>query len=130
MSVFGTWLQAQIDALGWDQRLAGQRIGVPETSIHNWLHQDIKPSVRNVLKIAKALKAPIEVVLQQAGYDDVLDGPTATPDELGQQRAQVLAALPQFADIIDLLAKKPPEQQAAYLEMIRRLLVDPGPRSD
>lgn len=124
MSVFGTWFQGQIDARGWDQRLAGQHIGVPETSIHNWIHQDIKPGVRSVLKIAKGLNVPIELVLQQAGYD-VENGATATPDELAQRRAQVLAELPQFAEIIDLLAQKPPERQAAYLDVIRRLLIDP-----
>ena len=125
MSVFGTWLQGQIDARGWDQRLAGKYIGVPETSVHNWIHQDIRPGVRSALKIAKALKVPIDVVLQQAGYD-AENGAAVTTDELMRQRAEVLAALPQFAEIIDLLAQKPPERQAAYLDVIRRLLIDPG----
>lgn len=124
MGVFGTWLQAQIDAQGWDQRMAGQRIGVPETSIHNWIHQGVRPGVKSVLKIAKALRAPVETVLQQAGYE-VNNGHAATDDEAAQQRAQVLASLPQFSEIIDLLAMQPPERQAAYIDVIRRLLVDP-----
>lgn len=125
MSVFGTWLQGEIDARGWDQRMAAQRIGVPETNVHNWIHQDIKPGRRAILKIARALKLPLETVMEQAEYDEEGWDAELMPDEAAQQRAEVLARLPQFADIIDLVANKPLERQAAYLDMIRRLLIDP-----
>lgn len=123
MSVFSTWLSSEIEARGWDQRMAAQAFGVRESSVHNWLHQNRKPSVKNVLKIARGLHVPVEVVLSQAGYD----GPSEakrTPGAVELERAALLAALPQFAEIIDIVASKPPEQQAVYLKVIRRLLLD------
>ncbi len=125
MSVFGTWLQGQIDVRGWDNREASRQIGVPETSIHNWTHGKNKPSPRSILKIARGLRVPLEVVMAQAEGGNVDDLVPMTDDEAERQRAEVLARLPQFADIIETMAKKSPERQAAYLEMIRRLMIGP-----
>jgi transcriptional regulator with XRE-family HTH domain len=123
MSVFATWLQGEIDAKGWDQRQAALKIGVRESTVHNWLHQDKSPGVKNVLRIARALNKPVEVVLEQAGY--VFDDDDVPPsgNEMAQRRADVLAALPQFAEIIDRLARQPAEKQAVYIELIHRLLL-------
>jgi hypothetical protein len=59
-----------------------------------------------------------------AGYEKP-EGSALAPDKLREERARVLAALPQFADIIDIVATRPPERQAVELAMIRRLLIDP-----
>jgi transcriptional regulator with XRE-family HTH domain len=124
MSVFGTWLQSELDKRGWDQRQAAQAIKVRESSVHNWIHQGGLPSVRNVAKIARYLDVPIEVVWDMAGYEKP-DGKALAPDKLKEERARVLASLPQFADILDIVADQPPEPQAIQLAMIRRLLIDP-----
>lgn len=124
MSVFGTWLQSEIDKRGWDQRMAAKAIKVPESTMHNWLHQDMTPSVKNIAKIARYMRIPIEVVWEKAGYEKP-SGPALSDDRLREERAKVLASLPQFAEIIDLMASKPPERQAVEIELIRRLLIDP-----
>jgi len=124
MSVFSTWLESELNARGWDQRQAALAIGVRESTVHNWLRQEIRPSVKNSLKVAKGLGVPVEVVLRQAGYNGP-DEKQMTQPVVDKERAAILAALPQFAEIIDLVASKPPEQQAVYLKVIRRLLLDP-----
>jgi len=123
VSVFGTWFQAEIDKRGWDQRQAALSIHVRESTIHNLLHQNGLPSIKNVVKIARYMKIPIEVVWERAGYERP-DTEALAHDALQEERARVLASLPQFAEIIDIVASRPPERQAVELALIRRLLID------
>ena len=128
MSIFGSWLQGQLDTRGWDQREASKRFGVGESSVHNWLHKGVRPSMTSVLRIAMALDESVEVVARQAGFTNI--PVLRNKKQAANERAAVLAALPDFADVIDLVAKKPLKEQAAYIAIIRRILLDPPPGSE
>lgn len=120
MSVFSAWLQSELDAQGWDQRQAAGAIRVRESSIHNWLHKGVIPKSPSLIKIAMATGTPIEDVMQAAGFPDlnIIRKKAARADA----RAKVLASLPQFAEIIDRVARQTPAKQAAYIEMIKRII--------
>lgn len=128
MSIFSSWLQAELNTRGWNQRTAAQAFGVVETVVHNWLHKGVRPNGKNLLKVSMALRVPLDEVARAAGYDDI---PLFKNErEAADARIAVLAALPQFAEVIDLVARKPLEQQATYIELIRRLLLDRPPATD
>lgn len=128
MSIFGSWLQSQLDTRGWDQRAAANQFGVRESSVHNWLHKGIRPSMTSVLRIALALDEPVEDVARQAGFKNI--PVIRNKKQAANERATVLAALPNFADVIDTIARKPLKEQAAYIAIIRRILLDPLPDSE
>lgn len=121
MSVFSTWLRAEMQANGWDQRSAARAFGVRETTVHNWLHQNMRPSNRNLLRIALATRKPIDAVARAAGFDDF--AAVLTDDAAASERARLLAALPQFAEIIDVMARKSLDEQAVYIALIRQILL-------
>lgn len=126
MSIFGTWLQSEIDARGWDAHTAALTFGVKDNTVHYWLTGAKLPSVKSVLIIARRLDVSVNEVLTKAGYTDIVDQANGTTlDEAAQARAQILAQLPQFAEIIEVMAKEPPERQAVQIEIIRRLLLNP-----
>jgi hypothetical protein len=125
MSVFGNWLQKQMDGKGWDQRAASVKFRVRESSVHNWLHQDKKPAMKSVFKIALALGVSVDEVARQAGYDDIPE--TGSADQGSVTRTEILAALPQFEDLLDIIARKSPKEQQVYIGFIRRLLLSPLP---
>ena len=126
MSIFGTWLQSEMDARGWDARTLATRVGVQDNTVHYWLKGTKQPSVVSVLRISKALHCPVAEVLTKAGYADlVANSNNTTTDEAAQLRADTLAQLPQFAEVIEIMAREPPERQAVQIEIIRRLLVNP-----
>lgn len=125
MTVFSGWLQNQMDAKGWDQRQAAAKFGVRESSIHNWLHQGRRPAMKSVFRIALALEETVDEVARQAGYDDIPE--IKSPGAAATERADILASLPQFADILDMIARKPLSEQQIYIGFIRRLLLDPPP---
>ena len=122
MSIFSGWFQGLLDGKGWDQRQAATALHVRESTVHNWLHKDAKPGLKNVLRISIVFAQPIDEVARKAEYDDVPAFLTA--EDAADGRAAILAALPQFADILDMVARKPPAEQAAYIAIIRRLLLD------
>jgi transcriptional regulator with XRE-family HTH domain len=126
VSIFGTWLQSELDARGWDARTAAAALGVKDNTVHYWLSGAKLPSIKSVLVIARKLGIPVNDVLLKAGYADVVEqAHGVTADEAAQARAQILAQLPQFAEIIEVMAKEPPERQAVQIEIIRRLLLSP-----
>lgn len=126
MSVFGTWLQAQIDQRGWDARRAAAHFKVKDNTVHYWLMGTKTPSLTSALKVARGLGVPLDDVLLKAGYADIVQqAQGTTADEAAQYRARILAQLPQFAEIIEVMANEPPERQAVQIEIIRRLLLNP-----
>lgn len=128
MSIFGTWLQAEIDKRGWDARTAASQFGVKDNTVHYWLAGTKLPSITSTMKLARVLDVPLDDVLLKAGYTDVVEQAKGTTvDEAARRRAQILAQLPQFAEIIEVMAQEPPERQAVQIEIIRRLLLSrPG----
>ena len=129
MSVFGTWLQAEIDKRGWDARTAAHHFKVKDNTVHYWLAGTKKPSLKSAILVAQALQCPIDEVLLKAGYSGIVQqAQGTTPDEAQQSRVKILAQLPQFADIIEIMAQEPPERQAVQIEIIRRLLLSPPVR--
>lgn len=125
MSVFGAWLQGQFEARGWDQRQAAHALGVRESSVHNWLHQDVRPNFQSVMRLARALEQPIDEVARQAGYDDIPK--IKTKKQASNERAEILSSLPQFEEILDMIGRKPLAEQQVYIGIIRRILLDPHP---
>lgn len=126
MSIFGTWLQSEIDKRGWDAITASHQFGVKHNTVGYWLAGTKLPSVTSALKVARTLDVPVDEVLLKAGYTDIVEQARGTtPDEANRRRAEILAQLPPFAEIIEVMAKEPPERQAMQIEIIRRLLLNP-----
>ena len=119
MSTFSTWLRAEMAKRGLDNRQLANKIGAGDSTVHGWLEQDVEPSVRFIVLIAREFQVPTELVLQYAGYDVVV-----SPDDLERdvRRADLLARLPRFVEIAEKLTKLSPEQQDTYLSVIERLL--------
>ncbi len=55
--------------------------------------------------------------MRAAGYD--VPTPQASAETRADERAAVLASLPQFAEILDLIARQPVAQQAVYVALIK-----------
>lgn len=126
MSIFGTWLQSEIDTRGWDAHTAALQFGVKDNTVHYWLMGTKTPSLTSALKVARGLGVPLDDVLLKAGYADIVQqAHGTTEDEAAQHRARILAQLPQFAEIIEVMANEPPDRQAVQIEIIRRLLLNP-----
>lgn len=121
MSLFATWLDAEMHARGFDQRSLALAVGVAESSIHNWLKQDVLPNVHQLVMISRALSIPTDTVLEQAGHIIIRstdDGQRET------RRADVLARVPRYAEIAEQLLRLSPEKQDAFLSIIEKMLPD------
>lgn len=129
MAVFKTWLKAEHDKRGWDQRTAAKAYGVVETNVSNWLSGTSHPSAMNLIRISLGLKTPIANVMRAAGYDlPLAAGGVDDSENRRDERAAVLASLPQFAEILDLIARQPAEQQAVYVALIKDQILRLIPR--
>jgi len=118
MSVFASWLQAELDARGWDQRDAAMHIGVRESAVHNWLHKGYIPRTKSTLKIARALKKAPAEVMRALG----VDVPPLNGDDIASDEAVILAQHPEYREILRMISAKPLDEQATYITLIKRLL--------
>lgn len=121
MTVFQTWLLARHAERGWNQKDAAIAYGVTESNVSNWLNPDLpwKPSARNLIRISLGLGVPIASVMAAAGYEVKMPEGSQADKNRHDERAAVLASLPQFAEILDLIARQPAEQQAVYVALIK-----------
>lgn len=126
MTPFSTWLRAQMQARGIDNRQLAQalttlnddkRIG--DSTVHDWLEQGALPTVRSVVLLSRYFQVSTDTVIRLVGYDVVVSDDDA---ERNARRAELLARLPRFAEIAEKLARQPAEKQDAYLSVIERLL--------
>ena len=123
MPVFKTWLKARHDERGWTQRDAAAHYGVIETNVSNWLNSETHPSMLNLIRISLGLGLPITEVLGAAGYEIKMPATIEMDASRRDERAAVLASLPQFAEILDLIARQPADAQAVYIALIRDQLL-------
>lgn len=119
MSVFSTWLRAEMSKRGLDNRQLAQRLGTGDSTVHGWLEQDAQPSVRSVVLLSRLFGITTDTILRMAGYDVVASG---DDNDRQARRAELLARLPRFTEIAEKIAKLSPEKQDAYLSVIERLL--------
>lgn len=119
MSVFSTWLRAEMAQRGLDNRQLAQLIQTGDSTVHGWLEQDVTPNMRSLVLISRMFDVPTETVISYAGYDIV---PSTDAGDRETRRAELLARLPRYTDIAEKLARLPPEKQDAYLTIIERLL--------
>lgn len=119
MSVFSTWLRAEMAKRGLDQRQLAQRLGTGDSTVHGWLEQDAQPNVRSIVLLSRLFNVSTDTILQLVGYDVVQ---SMSADERETRRAELLARIPRFPEIAEKIARLSPEKQDAYLSVIERLL--------
>lgn len=124
MSLFATWLRAEMAARGYDQRQLAQVLGVGESTVHGWLMQGSIPTLRTTLLLARTFQLSTDVIIRAAGYDVL---PSSDETVRAERRAALLAALPRFAEIAEKIARLPAETQDAYLSIIERMVPNGGP---
>jgi len=117
--VFNLWFREQLRARNWSGAEAAARIGVQPGTISKWRRRKTPPEMRGLIAIARAFELPTEDVIVAAGYDVNASDSDADRE---QRRLSLLAAMPRFAEIIDRVARMPPEKQDAYLSVIEGML--------
>ena len=75
--------------------------------------------MKGLIAIGRAFEIPTEDVIVAAGHD--VKGSDSDADR-ANRRLNLLTAIPRFAEIIDRVARLPPEKQDAYLSVIEGLL--------
>lgn len=126
MTPFSTWLRAQMQARGIDNRQLAQKLTdlndgkrIGDSTVHDWLEQGALPTVRSVVLLSRYFQVSTDTIIRLVGYDVVVSDDDT---ERNARRAELLARLPRFAEIAEKLARQPAEKQDAYLSVIERLL--------
>lgn len=122
--VFNLWFREQLRSRNWDGKTAAERIGVQPGTISKWLRRKTPPEMKGLIAIGRAFGVPTEDVIAAAGHP-VIASESDTDRE--DRRRVLLAAIPRFAEIIDRVARMPPERQDAYLSVIEAMLPNDAP---
>lgn len=117
--LFRVWLKQQLDTRGWDGKTAAQEIGVQPGTISKWLRRKTPPEMKGLVAIGRAFGMPTEDLIVAAGYPVTASESDADREN---RRLALLSAMPRFAEIIDRVARMPPERQDAYLSVIEAML--------
>jgi transcriptional regulator with XRE-family HTH domain len=99
--------------------MAAAKIGVQPGTISKWLRRKSPPEMKGLIAIGRAFGLPTEEVIVAAGYDVKASDTDADREN---RRLALLAAMPRFAEIMDRVARLPPERQDAYLSVIEGML--------
>jgi Predicted transcriptional regulators len=121
--VFNLWFKEQLRARGWSGERAAAEIGVQPGTISKWRRRKTPPEMRGLIAIGRAFGIPTEDVIVAAGHD--VRGSDSDADR-ANRRLDLLSAIPRFAEIIDRVARLPPERQDAYLSVIEGMLPPSG----
>ena len=117
--LFRVWFKQQLSARGWSGATAAEKIGVQPGTISKWLRRKTPPEMKGLVAIGRAFKMPTEDLIIAAGYPVTASESDADRED---RRLALLAAMPRFAQIIDRVARMPPERQDAYLSVIEAML--------
>jgi transcriptional regulator with XRE-family HTH domain len=117
--VFRLWFKQQLASRGWDGKTAAGKIGVQPGTISKWLRRKTPPEMKGLVAIGRAFGIPTEDVIVAAGYPVTA---SETDADRENRRLALLAAMPRFAEIIDRVARMPPDRQDAYLSVIEAML--------
>lgn len=116
---FRAWFKQQLRARGWDGKTAAEKIDVQPGTISKWLRRKTPPEMKGLVAIGRAFGIPTEDVIIAAGYPVTA---SETDADRENRRLALLSAMPRFAEIIDRVARMPPERQDAYLSVIEAML--------
>lgn len=117
--LFRVWFKQQLDARGWDGKTAAEKIDVQPGTISKWLRRKTPPEMKGLVAIGRAFGIPTEDVIVAAGYPVTA---SETDADRENRRLALLSAMPRFAEIIDRVARMPPDRQDAYLSVIEAML--------
>jgi transcriptional regulator with XRE-family HTH domain len=117
--VFNLWFREQLRSRGWNGATAAEKIGVQPGTISKWRRRKTPPEMKGLTAIGRAFGIPTEEVIVAAGYDVRASDTDADRED---RRLALLAAMPRFAEIMDRVARLPPERQDAYLSVIESML--------
>lgn len=117
--VFSLWFREELRKRGWNGKIAAEKIGVGEGTISKWRKRKTPPEMKGLTAIGRAFGVPTEDVIIAAGFEV---NASASDAERADRRLALLAAMPRFADIMDRVARLPPERQDAYLSVIETML--------
>lgn len=120
MSKFSSWLNAEMQAKGWDQKQLATKLGVDESMVSKWLHDQSTPTRRSATKLCVVFRVSADVLLPIIDADDVIG--MTDPSARDEKRAELLARLPALARLLDAIMDLPLEKQAAYLDLAMNLL--------
>lgn len=67
MSDFSVNLDEALKNKGWKQNEAAEHFGVSQANISRWLKDEHRPSVEQIMKVARALGVSIDSLLQAPG---------------------------------------------------------------
>jgi transcriptional regulator with XRE-family HTH domain len=121
--VFKLWFKEQLRSRGWSGAMAAAKIGVQAGTISKWRRRKTPPEMKGLIAIGRAFEIPTEDVIIAAGYDVKESDSDA---DRANRRLTLLSAIPRFAEIIDRVARLPPERQDAYLSVIEGMLPSDG----
>jgi transcriptional regulator with XRE-family HTH domain len=124
--VFNLWFREQLRSRGWNGATAAEKIGVQPGTISKWRRRKTPPEMKGLTAIGRAFGIPTEEVIVAAGYDVRASDSDADRED---RRLALLAAMPRFAEIMDRVARLPPDRQDAYLSVIESMLPNDGNQS-
>jgi transcriptional regulator with XRE-family HTH domain len=118
-ALFRVWFKQQLAVRGWNGKTAAEKIGVGEAAISKWLRRKTPPEMKGLVAIGRAFGMPTEDLIVAAGYPVTASESDADREN---RRLALLSAMPRFAQIIDRVARMPPDRQDAYLSVIEAML--------
>jgi transcriptional regulator with XRE-family HTH domain len=109
---FDVWLTRKMAESGLTRKEIAEAVGVDTSAVGRWLRGDRLPERAQVVGLSLLFKVSPMAILWLTDRKALLEMAETTQD---QSRAEMLAAVPELADFIDLLWKMSPKRRAALM---------------
>ncbi len=115
--MFDAWLDGKMRARGWADKDAAKALEVDVSTIGRWLNGASLPERRQVAKLCDVFKVSPVTILRLTDPDVLL----AETEKAARQdnRAMILAQIPDVSEAVDALLRMSPEARAAMLLLLR-----------
>jgi transcriptional regulator with XRE-family HTH domain len=115
--MFNTWLQGKMKVRGWEDKDAAKALEVDVSTIGRWLKGASLPERKQVARICDVFKVSPVMILRWTDPEILLQ--ETKEAERQNNRAAILAQIPEVADAVDALQRMTPERRAAMLMLLK-----------
>ncbi len=115
--MFNTWLDAKMKDRGWEDKDAAKALEVDVSTIGRWLKGSSLPERKQVARICHVFSVSPVMILRWTDPEILLKETKKAARQ--NNRADILAQIPDVADAVDALMRMSPEQRAAMLLVLK-----------
>lgn len=117
MSVFGTYINALMQGMGWSQAELAAKVDVAPSTVSNWLTNSdpVIPKPTTLNKLADQLGVTRREMLEHAGFEIE---ESSTPVARAGRIANLIEKIPRVREINEALFALTPEEQDIALSVL------------